>query len=300
MSAPRRYLPSISALAAFEATARLGSATHAAEELSLTQGAISRQIRALEDQLGVALVAREGRSLKLTPQGARFAEEIGDILARLGQATMSLKANPDGGVINLAILPAFGMHWLAPRLPRFGASCPEVTVNLSTRLKPFDFASARFDAAIHFGRESWPGAHHMRLLPETVLAVSAPGLVAQNQTIEDHTLLHLETRPRAWARWFAAQGRPVPPGPGMQFDQFGTMAQAAAHGLGTALLPTFVAEPYLESGALVLAAPDRQDSVGTYFLVWPKSREVSPGFKKFLNWIQTEVKRKHSVSNESG
>lgn len=284
---PRRFLPSTAALTAFEAAARHGSATQAAAELSLTQGAVSRQIRALEDQLGVPLMLRQGRALALTPAGARYAEEVRKVLAQLGQATIALRTNPDGGTLALAILPAFGMHWLAPRLPAFGRAHPEVTVTLSTRMVPFDFAQDRFDAAIHFGREDWPGAHHMYLAPETVLAVCAQGLLDQGP-LRDHTLLHLETRPRGWARWFAAQGMEPPSEPGMTFDQFSTMAQAAVHGLGVALLPTFVAAPYLDAGTLELAAPDRQESIGNYYLVWPAHRPETAALRLFRSWLARE------------
>lgn len=284
MSLPRRFLPSTAALSAFEAAARLGSATQAAAELSLTQGAISRQIKALEDQLGVQLMIRAGRSLTLTPAGARYAEDVRAVLTQLAKATLSLRTNPQGGALNLSILPAFGMHWLAPRLPDFGRAHPEVTVNLSTRLAPFDFATSRFDAAIHFGRPDWPGAHHLYLAPETVLAVCAPGAL-QDTPLERQTLLHLDTRPKGWTRWFEAQDLPPPGDGGMQFDQFSTMAQAAVHGLGVALLPTFVAEPYLSAGLLELAAPDRQNSIGSYYLVWPDARPETGALRAFRHWL---------------
>ncbi len=285
----RRFLPSTAALSAFEAAARLGSATQAARELSLTQGAVSRQIKALEDQIGVQLMLRRGRALELTPAGASYAEEVRAVLAQLGKATVSLRTNPLGGTLNLSILPAFGMHWLAPKLPEFGRAHPEVTINLSTRLAPFDFAQEPFDAAIHFGRPDWPNADHLYLAPETVLAVCAPGYLG-SAALSSQTLLHLETRPRGWARWLQAQNQPLPQDAGMQFDQFSTMAQAAAHGLGVALLPTFVAAPYLDAGTLVLAAPDTQDSIGDYYLVWPRHRAPSAALPLFRDWLLTITK----------
>ena len=281
---PRRFLPSTTALCAFEAAARHGSATKAAAELALTQGAISRQIKALETQLGVALMTRNGRRLELTPTGARYAEEIRVLLGQLVKSTLALRTNPTGGNLNLSILPAFGMHWLAPRLPAFGRAHPEITINLSTRLAPFDFATEPFDAAIHFGRPDWPGAEHLYLAPETVLAVCQPGFL-EGRSIKDGPLLHLETRPRGWARWLKAKELTAPEDPGMQFDQFSTMAQAAMHGLGFALLPTFVAQPYLDAGTLELAAPDRQDSIGSYYLVFPKDGNRSAALEQFANWL---------------
>jgi len=292
MFAHRRYLPSIPALLAFEAVARLGSATAAAQELSLTQSAISRQIITLEDRIGVSLFARQGRSLVLTPVGRTYVRQVREILNRLGSASVAAGANPDGGALNLAILPAFGMHWLAPRLADFARAHPEVTVNLSTRLAPFDFRTHAFDAAIHFGRKDWPGAGYLPLMPETVVAVAAQSLVPDADdpdSLRAMTLLHLDTRPRAWARWFAGHGLAAPTEIGMVFDQFSTMAQAAIHGLGVALLPTFVAAPHLDSGALVQAAKGSGQSIGDYYLVWPADRPSPPSLRSFRAWLSTQV-----------
>lgn len=293
MIAPRRFLPSISALLAFEAVARLGTATEAAHELALTQSAISRQIKTLEEQLGVALMARHGRRLTLTQAGQDYVVQVRDILHRLAQASVSARTNPGGGTLNLAILPAFGMHWLAPRLREFARTHPEVTVNLSTRLHPFAFATSRFDAAIHFGHEDWPGVRYLPLLPETVVPVCAPDLLAaplaDAAEMLRQPLLHLETRPRGWARWLAALGVEAEPPVGMMFDQFSTMAQAAIHGLGVALLPTFFARPYLRDGQLVLAATQTTQSIGNYYLVWPDDRDETAALVSFRNWLAQQA-----------
>lgn len=289
MIAPRRFLPSISALLAFEAVARLGSATKAAQELSLTQSAISRQLKTLEEQLGVGLMARQGRQLTLTKAGQSYVKDVRDILNHLAQASVSARTNPTGGHLNLAILPAFGMHWLAPRLADFARSHPEVTVNLSTRLHPFSFQDSPFDAAIHFGHEDWPGVHYLPLMPETVVPVCAPNLL--DRPLEnaadmlEFTLLHLDTRPRGWARWLAALGVDAAPTGGMMFDQFATMAQAAIHGLGVALLPTFFAEPYLRDGQLMLASAQTTQSIGSYYLVWPQDRDDGAALVSFKRWL---------------
>jgi LysR family glycine cleavage system transcriptional activator len=293
MIAPRRFLPSTSSLLAFEAIARLGTATAAASELSLTQSAISRQLKTLEDQLGVQLMQREGRVLKPTPAGQAYALKARDILGQLGAASIEAGANPHGGTLNLSILPAFGMHWLAPRLSDFATAHPEVTVNLSTRLAPFDFRTSRFDAAIHFGREDWVNAQHMALMSETVIPVCAPDLLARPVTdpasILDHQLLHLETRPRGWARWLSSYNLDKKLPAGMTFDQFSTMAHAAIHGMGIALLPTFVAEPYLNSGQLVRASTHTSESIGTYYLVWPTERDKIAPLNAFRTWLKTQI-----------
>lgn len=177
MLVSRRYLPSMPSLLALEAVDRLGSASAAAEELNLTQGAVSRQLQVLEGQLGVALFTRDKHRLRLTQGAKDYCREVRRLLTGLGQATLTLRANPGGGALNLAILPAFGMHWLAPRLARFAQSHPEVTVNLSTRLKPFEFETSAFDAAIHYGRQDWPGVDYLPLMAEEMLAVAAPALL---------------------------------------------------------------------------------------------------------------------------
>ncbi|UWR23222.1 LysR substrate-binding domain-containing protein [Sulfitobacter sp. S190] len=290
MIAPRRYLPSVSALLAFEACARLGSATSAATELSLTQSAISRQIKTLEEQLGVQLMARKGRRLVLTQTGTEYVREIREVLGRLAQASVNARTERRSGTLNLAILPAFGMHWLAPRLSDFSQAHPEITVNLSTRLRPFSIGSSPFDAAIHFGHTDWPGVDYLSLMPEIVVPVCArdlPGAPFDDPSaLHGLPLLHLETRPRAWQRWFEAIGDDTPLPDGMMFDQFATMAQAAMHGLGVALLPTFVAEPYLRDGQLQLAAERTGESIGSYYLVWPDDRPAAAPLAAFRAWLE--------------
>jgi DNA-binding transcriptional LysR family regulator len=293
MIAPRRFLPSINALLAFEAVARLGTATEAAAELSLTQSAISRQLKTLEEQIGVALLVRQGRQFALTDAGKAYVGEVRDVLNRLARASVSVRTNPAGGVLNLSILPAFGMHWLAPRLRDFAQAHPEVTVNLSTRLRPYPIAESPFHAAIHFGRQDWPGVDYLPLMPEIVVPVCAPDLL--EAPLEDpadmlrYPLLHLETRPRGWARWLAALGVEAEPPGGMVFDQFSTMAQAAIHGLGVCLLPTFFADPYLRDGQLALASQQTTQSIGSYYLVWPEAGADNAALACFRGWLAAQA-----------
>ncbi len=286
---PRRYLPSISSLLALEALDRLGTATAAAAELALTQGAISRQLQVLEDQLGVPLLTREGKRLDLTPAARDFVAEARKALKIITDASLTLRANPKGGALNLAILPAFGMRWLAPRLAGFAGAHPEVTVNLSTRLRPFDFAATPFDAAIHYGRRDWPGVSYLKLMDEQILAVAAPGLLPAPLTaaeeILDHPLLQLDSRTGDWSRWLAHHGRPGQRPPAMLFDQFATMQQAAIHGLGLALLPTFLIEEDLAARRLVPAFGPAVAALGAYYLVWPDSRPERGPLASFRDWL---------------
>ncbi len=287
MMLPRRYLPPIPALMALEAVDRLGTASAAAEELSLTQGAISRALQGLETQLGVPLLIRERQRLRLTPAARDYVSEVRKALHLLASASISLRANPTGGNLNLAILPAFGMHWLAPRLARFSQAHPEVTVNLSTRLRPFDFAATPFDAAIHYGRQDWPGVDYLKLMDEDVIAVAAPGLVPLSQATDilNHPLLMLDSRPGDWGRWLHHHGHPGLRPPGMQFDQFATLAQAAIHGMGLALIPTFLITRELAEGRLVPVCGPPVAALGAYYLVWSKSGPDRAPLRSLRHWL---------------
>ncbi|MDR5653505.1 LysR family transcriptional regulator [Ruixingdingia sedimenti] len=287
MIAPRRFLPSISSLLALEAVERLGTATAAASELALTHSAVSRQLKFLEEQIGVTLFQRQGRSLTLTPAGAEYARAIRDNLQGIAQASLKVKAGGSRSSLSLAILPAFGLHWLTPRLRDFSARHPDVVVNLGTRLAPFDFSHDRFDAAIHFGMRDWPGCGYLPLAHERVIPACAPAMprVRQVAGLLDLPLLHLESRPGAWERWFDRQGCRADNLGGMIFDQFLHMAEAAALGLGVALLPEFLAESEFRAGRLVTAWPDYTPTEGTYYLVWPAGRPVGRPLQLLLDWL---------------
>jgi LysR family transcriptional regulator, glycine cleavage system transcriptional activator len=293
MIGSRRLLPSMPALSALEAVDRLGTVSAAAEELALTQGAVSRALQGLEGQLGVALFIRERQRLRLTAAAQDYVRHVRLHLTGLSQASLRLRANPGGGGLSLAILPAFGVQWLAPRLPDFARAHPGVTVNLSTRLRPFDIATEGFDAAIHFGREDWPGAEHLLLMEEVVLPVCAPSLLpaplCSARGILDMPLLQLESRPGAWGRYLAQQGVPGQRPSGMLFDQFATMTQAAIHGLGVALLPLFLIGDALSDGRLVAAWSERGHGLGSYYLVWPRDVPPRAPLIAFRDWIRQQA-----------
>jgi DNA-binding transcriptional LysR family regulator len=290
MLAPRRFLPSISSLLALEAVERLGTATAAAAELSLTHSAVSRQLKVLEEQIGVSLFRREGKGLALTPAGASYAQSIRESLQDIARASLKIRAGGASTSLNLAILPAFGMHWLSPRLRDFVATQPDVTINLSTRLSPFDFTREKFDAAIHFGSRDWPGVTYLELASERIIPAGAPGLLPdhplQPADLLSMPLLHLQSRPGAWEAWFDRQGCPAPQLRGMLFDQFTNMAEAAALGFGLALLPEFLARAEFATGRLRPVVPDYTDVEGTYYLVWPMSRPPNLPLQSLIAWLQ--------------
>lgn len=294
---PRRFLPPLPWLTAFEAVARLGSVTEAAAELSLTQGAVSRQIQKLEAQLGVDLFLRRKKRLILTEAGQIYGAEIRDAIGRIASATLRATTNPEGGVLELAILPAFGTHWLAPRLPAFLAAHPGITLNLTTRTRPFDFSTQRLHGAIHFGRDNWPATGALKLAEEDLLPVLAPDLVPDSREVRaadlaKMPLLHLESRRRAWPQWFAAHGLEGAARAGMVFDQFATMQQAALAGLGAALLPQWLVATDLAAGRLVTPDASQPARIGAYWLVWPLSGAAYPPLSAFRSWVRQQADEK--------
>lgn len=293
MQMPRRFLPSISALRALEALDRLGSASAAAEELCLTQGAVSRQLQTLETQLGICLVQRDRKKLHLSPEAEIYAQQIRQALNQITQATVRVQSAPLAGTLNLAILPAFGMRWLMPRLPEFARQHPDVTINMSTRLQPFSFGSEPFDAALHFGTAEWPGTEALLLKHEQLLPVCAPELATSEEVIppgdlQKLPLLHIQTRPQAWQDWFEQQGIVTSSDDlgGTMYDQFATITQAALHGLGVALMPDYLVEQDVATGRLIALCPQPTEAKGAYYLVWPKTKSKDPALQKFRLWLE--------------
>lgn len=295
MSTARRFLPSISALRALEAVERLGSASAAARELHLTQGAISRQLRALEQQLGIDLLERSGKRLHLTPAAQEYTGEIRQALNQITQSTLRLVSSTVSGTLNLAILPSFGMRWLMPRLPEFGRRHPDVTLNMATCLTPFDFGNAPYDAAIFYGEGNWPGAESLLLRHEQLIAVAAPALLSQSQPlsladIRALPLLHIQSRPNAWSEWFEAQGqKEKAPIDGSTYDQFSTIIQATLHGLGAALLPDYLIEQDLAQGRLKPLYGSSTPARGAYYLVWPRTKSRAPTLRLFRDWLAEQA-----------
>lgn len=293
---PRRFLPSVPLLAAFEAAARTGSITEAAAELSLTQSAVSRQIKALEEQLGYELFVRNKQKIRLTFGGQVYAREIRYALGRISSASLNLLANPSGGTLTLGVPPTFGARWVTRRLPRFVEAHPGVMLNILSRLTPFDFQEDVIDAAIYFGATPWIGAEMIRLSGETVVPVCSPDLArrhafARADDIREAPLLHLTTRPDAWERWLTHHGVDDSAVHGMLFDQFGALYEAAASGLGVALLPEFLFADELREGRIVRALPLPMESEGAYHLCWPSERADHPLLSLFRDWLVAEMAR---------
>jgi LysR family glycine cleavage system transcriptional activator len=284
------FLPRINELTAFAAAARHSNFTRAAVELSLTQGAVSRAIAELEGRLGVRLFERVRQRVILTDVGRQYLAEVRTLLEQLGAATHQVMAAPSGGeTLNLAVLPTFATHWLVPCLPDYAAKFPHVTVNLSTRVRPFSFAEEPFDAAIHHGRPIWPGAITRHLMDESMLPMCSPAYrtkaaLRKPADLRGATLIHQATRPSAWAEWLEHAGvAPANAFRGPTYDQFGMVAAAAAAGVGAALLPKFLVEQQLRERKLVLLFDLPLLTASAYYIVLPEGapRKIAT---EFADW----------------
>ena len=293
----RRKIPSTAWLTAFEVAARHQSYTKAADELALTQGAVCRQIGALEDFLGVRLFRRNSRGVALTEAGQRYSQLVVRRLDEVEQDTVDLMSSgAEGGVLELAVAPTFGTRWLVSRLPDFIAHHPEVRINLSAQSRPFLFEGTQFDAAIYAGEMQWPGTGGVFLMRESLAAVSKPGLVSRKalrpSDWDKQKLLQQSTRPYVWRQWFAAQGMRVEGDmSGARFELFSMSIEAAIHGLGIALVPRLFVEDELRRGLLVEVGGRFYWGELGYYLVYPESKAENAALAAFRGWVQQQAER---------
>ncbi|MBX9871593.1 MAG: LysR family transcriptional regulator [Burkholderiaceae bacterium] len=293
----RRKIPSLQALACFDAAARHESYTRAAQELALTQSAVSRQIGALETYLGLALFRRTRHGVALTPEGADYARQIAPRLQALERDTLDAMSRQGAtGSISLAAVPTFATRWLMPRLPQLAATHPELVVHIETRTRPFLFADTDFDAALYSGTAeqvaNWAGTRATRLIEEEVVPVCAPALLGarkrpQPRDLAGLPLLQQSTRPEAWRQWFEAMGVETNAAlSGPRYELYSMTAAAAAQGLGLALVPRLLIEPELARGELVVAYAKPLKSGRSYWLVLPERGEPRPALARFASWLQ--------------
>ena len=287
----RRLFPSMSMLMAFDSAARMGSFSAAARELNLTQGAISRQIHALENQFGIALFKRAGKTIQLTETGKVYVQEVHVALQTIRNASLDAITNPLSGILNLAVLPTFGTRWLMPRFSSFLKKHPDITVNFVTKLTPFDFQGENVHSAIHYGEPDWPDTTSTFLMGGKAIPVCSPNLLEQHpiRNAEDMSslpLLHLTSRPNAWKDWFALNNIVLPQNHGMLFEQFSIVIQAAVAGIGMALLPIFLIQNELDRGELMMIQNlPLISSRSAYYLVTPTDKSDYAPVVAFRNWL---------------
>ncbi|MBP8263614.1 transcriptional regulator GcvA [Pseudomonas fluvialis] len=291
----RRKIPSTSALIAFESAARHQSFTKAADELALTQSAVCRQIGSLESFLGVELFRRSRRGVKLTDAGQAYSRRVALQLDAVERDTLAVMGQQGQQSLELAVVPSFGTQWLLPRLVDFQRQQPHVTVNLTSRTRPFLFADSDFDAAIYYGDADWPGTQADFLMAENAQPVCSPQLIAGLPMLDAGTLARLpllqqSTRPYAWRQWFASQGLQVAQDmSGPRLELFSMLAQAASLGMGMALIPPFLIERELADGRLVCPLAASASSDKAYYLIIPERRREAPALQRLREWLLAEA-----------
>jgi LysR family glycine cleavage system transcriptional activator len=302
----RRRLPPLNALRAFEAAARHMNFSRAADELSVTPGAVSQQIQNLEDYVGVALFKRTPKGLLLTDPAQIALPALREAFDRLADAASMLTAAVDGRRLTVSVAPSFAAKWLVPRLGRFEEAHPQVDVWVSAGMELADFASGEVDLAIRYGAGRYPGLEVARLMQETVIPVASPELLERHPLAEPadlagHVLLH-DGSPDAdpscpdWTMWLAARGvKGVDGSRGPRFNQSSLVIEAAVGGRGVALAKRALAQADIDAGRL--ASPfDIATAVDfAYYAVYPKAKGRLPQVKAFVSWLASEAEAHDSA-----
>ncbi|MET0724440.1 MAG: LysR substrate-binding domain-containing protein [Tardiphaga sp.] len=294
----RRSLPPLNAVRAFEATARLGSVKAAAVELSVTDGAVSQQIRLLEDWLGTpALFRRSARRLVLTPAGAALLAEFGPALDRIAEAVQAHRTRRHDApsiVLHVNALATFSLRWLLRRMGAFRAEHPDIEVRLSTSNETIDALAEPFDVVIRGGPDTFPGYTSRLLFGERRLPVCSPALrdrapLDDVSDLSRHTLLHVSSMARLWRDWLAEAGAPaLRPEASLTFDHFYLTIQAAIDGLGVAMGPTALVADDLAAGRLITPFPHLSLSARSYFAYSPEARRSDPHIAVFCDWLEQQ------------
>ncbi len=289
-----RRLPPLNGLKAFEAAARSESFTRAAEELNVTQGAVSHQVKALEDTLGLKLFHRERQRLILTEAGRDYLAVVRDALDRIAVGTERLLQRQEGGVLTVSTSPDFAAKWLVNRLSHFAEQHPDVNLRVSATTHYVDFAGEDVDVAIRHGDGNWPGLHVERLYSERLFPVCSPKLVAGRNRITKAAdllkfpLLRLEDA-KNWTRLFEAAGLKATVGPGPVLNRASILIDAAIDGQGIALARTALAARDLIDGRLVRPIDVSLRMAKTYWIVCPKAASNVPKIVTFRNWVLAEA-----------
>ncbi|UYG04646.1 LysR family transcriptional regulator [Halomonas sp. LR3S48] len=291
-------MPSLSALRAFEATARLGSVTAAAHELSVTHGAVSRQLRSLEEHFGVALFEKAGRGLELTSHGERLQRGVGEAFVRLRESCAQLKRDVEGTPFILACSGSLLARWLIPRLDHLHGELPELKLHVVSGEGEFTPGQDEISATLTFSAPPWATEVEVHeLAAEHICAVASPQLAtqfdpAQPATLFNAKLLHTASRPQAWPQWAHAQAldparldRALAEGQG--FDHLYYLIEAAVAGLGVAIAPRLLVEDDLRKGRLV--APWGFVETPARLCLWLSPSGNQRSSIRLIEWLKREL-----------
>jgi LysR family glycine cleavage system transcriptional activator len=289
-----RRLPPLNALKAFEAAARSESFTRAAQELRVTQGAVSHQVKALELTLGIRLFIRERQRLALSEAGREYLAVVRDALDRIALGTERLVQHQTAGVLTVSTSPDFAAKWLVHRLDRFAEAHPGIDLRVSAATHYVDLAREEVDLAIRHGDGHWPGLDVVRLWSEQLFPVCSPKLVTGRNRIAKAAdllkfpLLRLDDWTN-WARWFEAAGVAAPAVRGPVLNRASMLIDAAVDGQGVALARTALAAWDLINGRLVRPIDVSLRMANTYWIVCPKATVALPKITTFRRWLLAEV-----------
>jgi len=290
-----RRLPALNALKSFEAAARHESFTRAAEELCVTQGAVSHQVKALEEELGVKLFNRERQRLVITEAGREYLVVVRDALDRIAVGTDRLVQRQHSGALTISTSPDFAAKWLVHRLGRFAEAHPDIDLRVSATMHHVDFAREDVDLAVRHGDGSWAGLHVERLCSEQLFPVCSPKLVegrrrlGQPCDVLKFPMLHLDGR-QAWSTWLEAAGVSCPDllhGPVM--NRASMLIDAAIDGHGIALARTALAAWDLLNGRLIRPFAAALPLAKSYWIVCPKATSMLPKITKAREWLRAEA-----------
>lgn len=299
----RRRLPPLNPLRVFETVARTENLTGAAQELHVTQSAVSRQIAALESYLGVELLRRERHGVSLTRAGRAYAQQVGPAFAAIAAATEDLLKETRQNALRLRTYTTFAAKWLIPRLPDFHARHPDIEVRLSTAVPDVDFDRDPVDLAIQFGDGQWPNVHAEWLFDDLIEPVCSPAFVAEHAPDRGHpesllrqTLLEAHYRRRDWDDWLAATGLQAmaADSPRMSFASSVLALQAAVSGLGIVISQPRLLQAEFEAGQLVRPfagtrwQPLRRDMA--YYLLRPRAQRETRKTRAFRDWLLQAVR----------
>jgi LysR family transcriptional regulator, glycine cleavage system transcriptional activator len=292
---------SLTLLQTFEVVARHCSFTRAAEELCLTQSAVSRQVKQLEDELGVLVFSRLHRAIEMTPEGQKLFASVGRGLREIDSGLYSLRGGIKVPQITVSASVAFAHFWLMPKISRFRAIYPDYDLRVLASDLPATIKPGDVDVAVLFGRGQWNGIETQQLFGECVYPVCSPAYLQQHpglltpQDLRNHTLLHLDYGAAKWGSidwpaFFDAHGiNGQPLSSGIRLNSYPMVLQAAEAGQGVALGWSYITDPMLAAGQLVKFAGLEMRTKDGYYLGTFEGAANRPEVAAFLNWFKQEA-----------
>jgi len=289
-------LPPLNPLHTFSVAARLGGFTPAAELLSVSQAAVSRQVAVLEGALGLKLFERRGRRVRLTDAGRRYQRDIQPAFDAIEQATRRLARGTDPRTVRVQVYPTFAARWLLPRLARFSTRHPDCNVRLQTAIEPADFVREDLDISVQFGDGYWPGMETALIFPDVIEPVCSPRLIGQLGSLETAAdlarapILLTRYRRRDWDDWLADAGWPSTGSERDQIFESSLLAyQAAIEGIGVAMGQSHLLEDAFSAGTLLRPFARPVTRQLGYYAVWPAEGRRGHAARRLVEWLVEEA-----------